>query len=275
MYTGRRIYNLNSKENMRNLSSGLNELYFRDGQLFYLYISEKALENIENAEILASIHGYSGRKNDPSGKNRVKLTALLWAKLADQNGWVVLSPHFDEKRFSNNYQRLNLHGKNRSDQRLHELVNEIERFLPGIKTEKLLLFGFSGGGQFVHRYALFQPERVKRAVAGGAGWYVFPDDKLPYPIGISPQSLPKSVQPKLNDLLNTKLLILVGENDGNEGAFKKTYVNNFRTYNLLALQGDGRRERAENWVASLQKVSGDKKINIRLKIVPLKGRHNG
>jgi dienelactone hydrolase len=258
-------------EHLRPVASGLNKLYFQDGQLFYLYVPEIALQYPADAKILVSVHEYSGRKDDPKGRKRVEEAAYLWADVADEQRWVVLAPQFDEQRFDNDYQRLNLYGKKRADVRLHELIEEVTRLLPGIKTEKILLFGFSGGGQFVHRYALFHPGRIARAVASSAGWYTFPDEQLPYPVGISPESLPADMEPKIHDLLRVNLLILVGGKDTHEGDFVKLFSKGSERYDLMTIQGEGRRERAENWVTSLKHKADDDRFQIRFKMIPNAG----
>lgn len=50
---------------------------------------------------------------------------------------------------------------------------------------KIFLFGYSGGGQFAHRYLFRHPDAVERAVIGAAGWYSFPDETLAYPLGLA------------------------------------------------------------------------------------------
>jgi len=166
-------------ESALSLEAGINELYYDDGQRYFLYVPASVLQNPAGAHILAAIHGYSGRKNNSEGIETVKKNALRWSSLADEHGWVVLSPHFDEFRFNDDYQRLNfsLVGV-RADLRLNELIKETARRIPGVNSDKIYLFGFSGGGQFVHRYAAFYPERILRAVAGAAGWYLWPDKDL-------------------------------------------------------------------------------------------------
>lgn len=55
----------------------------------------------------------------------------------------------------------------------------------GMDAPKIFLFGYSGGGQFAHRYLFRRPDAVERAVIGAAGWYSFPDDTLAYPLGLA------------------------------------------------------------------------------------------
>ncbi len=236
--------------NAGDLREGFNKLIFGDGQLFYLYVPRKVKDIPRGARLLVSIHGSGGKKTDARGEAKVKRDAKVLTDLADEKGWVVLAPQFDEDRFNNDYQRLNFFGR-RADVNLNQLLEEIGRLLPEILTNKIFLFGFSGGGQFVHRYAAFNPERIDRAVAGGAGWYMWPDESLPYPIGINPKSLPRGVRPRLRKLCDLNLRIVVGEDDSTQGSFRRHY----KGYDLLVLQGEGRRERAQNWVAALREFA--------------------
>jgi poly(3-hydroxybutyrate) depolymerase len=248
------------------LNLGLNECVFDDGQIYYVYVPKKSMESAKDSQILVVIHGYSGRLDTDEGRSTVKRTAERWKDLAEIQGWIVLAPHFDEKRFRNDYQRLNLFGL-RADLRLLDLVDSVRTELSEISLDSaILLFGFSGGGQFVHRFCAFHADRVARAVAGSAGWYMWPDPKLPYPIGVRSASLPKGVEPKLQALCGTDLLIIVGENDTNQSDFRETY----RQYNLLKLQGSGRRERAQNWYNAVQEmaIKNNWNCNVRFQVVP-------
>lgn len=244
------------------LKAGLNTCRHADGQLYYVHVPEQTLSAPKGARVLISIHGYSGREDNEKGRASVRRAATRWASLSKRTGWVVLAPQFDEKRFSGNYQRLNLAGKTPADARLDALLEKLAARLPGLRTDKLYLFGFSGGGQFVHRYAAFHPRRVERAVAGGAGWYMFPDPKLPYPIGTG--SVPGKRRPDIRGLRGVRLLVIVGAEDTDGGAFRKRYEQ----YDLLTLQGPGRLQRARNWVDAVRRQSGRGPFRIRLALTP-------
>jgi pimeloyl-ACP methyl ester carboxylesterase len=251
-----------------NLKAGLNELTFKDGQFYCLYVPPKVLKMPEGAKILVSVHGYGGQEINEKGRRSVRRAAERWSKQAQKEGWVVLAPHFDETRFSRRYQTLNTRGL-RADIRLHQLVKETENMLPGVQTDKLLLFGFSGGGQFVHRYAAFHPERVDRAVAGAPGWYTWPDPSRSYPVGIKSKYLPKGLEPKICELCGLNLMVIVGDKDINASAFREKYGD----HNLLELQGEGRVHRARNWVDAMRDYAAehDCPFNIKLEIVPFTG----
>ena len=247
-----------------SLSAGINELYYYDGQRYFLYVPASVLANPEDAHILASIHGFSGRKDDSEGIEIVRKSATRWSELADENNWVVLSPHFDEVRFNDDYQRLNfsLIGF-RADLRLNELIGEVARQIPGINSQKIYLFGFSGGGQFVHRYAIFYPERVLRAVAGGAGWYVWPDEQLIYPIGLYVLEFVYWITPDLNRFLSSDVLVLVGAEDTTKEDVREEYL----TYNLTDLQGENRKIRAKNWVQELEQIATKEGVDFDVKLM--------
>ena len=254
-------------ESALSLEAGINELYYDDGQRYFLYVPASVLQNPEGAHILAAIHGYSGRKNDSEGIEIVKNNALRWSSLADEHGWVVLSPQFDEFRFNDDYQRLNfsLVGV-RADLRLNELIKKTAKQIPGVNSDKIYLFGFSGGGQFVHRYAAFYPDRILRAVAAAAGWYLWPDKDLLYPVGLYVSELLYGISPDIDGLLSMDLLVLVGENDTGKDDVREDYF----IYDLNKIQGENRKARAENWVKELEKISVKEGIdfNIELKFAP-------
>jgi poly(3-hydroxybutyrate) depolymerase len=235
----------------QRIQAGLNEFALQDGQVFYLYVPKRMITQGEPARILVSVHGYNGRKADEKGRKHVKRSAERWSSLAEKRGWVILAPQFNEKRFQNDYQRLNLSGL-RADERLIEILSMLHKSVAGLKTDKVLLFGFSGGGQFVHRFAAFHPKRVDRAVAAAAGWYLWPDETLPYPLGTNAGSLPRDLRPQLRELCRMSLLVMTGQNDYQQGAFRKY----FKDYDLQMLQGNGRKERAQRWITAMQELAG-------------------
>ena len=232
------------------IEEGINRILYGKGQVFFLYVPGSVIAGKEDAKVMVSVHGYGARKTDRKSLDRVKEFAEVWSKLAEERGWVVLAPHFNYRLFDDNYQRLNLFGR-RADMYLHDLLDKTCELIPGIGSERIRLFGFSGGGQFVHRYVAFHPERVLCAVAGAPGWYLWPDPNLPYPLGTASDSLPKEVNIHLRRFFRSKLRIVVGERDMEQGAFRKSYGD----YDLEKIQGIGRRNRAKNWVESIRGVA--------------------
>ena len=126
------------------LRPGRHTFTFEDGQLFYVYVSPDASRQPAAARILASIHSVSGVTDDAAGREVVQFYLTLWEDMANQHGWVVVAPQFDQVRFNSFYQRLNPLGP-RADIRLNDICDRLGALLPGLPTEKILLFGFSGG----------------------------------------------------------------------------------------------------------------------------------
>ena len=106
-----------------------------------------------------------------------------FAYFAERYGVILVAPLFPKDRFCD-YQRLGREGRGeRADHALNRILAEV-RLLTGTDINRLYMFGYSGGGQFVHRYALAYPERMARIVIAAAGWYTFPDQNVNYPRGI-------------------------------------------------------------------------------------------
>ena len=116
-----------------------------------------------------------------------------WKAQADQYGFILLTPHFTDEDFPEiAYQQGNVQDAdgnfNPKESMTYPIISEIFHFFKdhsASQAKKFSIYGHSAGGQFVHRYLLFNdtPE-VERAVAANAGWYTFPTDTLGYPYGI-------------------------------------------------------------------------------------------
>ncbi|KFY76158.1 hypothetical protein V499_04088 [Pseudogymnoascus sp. VKM F-103] len=72
----------------------------------------------------------------------------------------------------------------RSDLALLHILDEVAAKWPGIATNKFYMMGFSGGGQFVHRFAYLHPERLHAISVGAPGRATFLDPNLRWPDGI-------------------------------------------------------------------------------------------
>jgi len=134
-------------------------------QDYYLYVPR---HGGQGAPLFVTVHGVSRDAQEQS---------TLFAPYAERYGAVMLAPCYSSERYPD-YQRLSRIGRGpRSDEALDRMVAEVAQ-LTGARTDKLYLFGYSGGAQFVHHYTLAHPERVARVVIGAAGWYTLPDLEL-------------------------------------------------------------------------------------------------
>jgi pimeloyl-ACP methyl ester carboxylesterase len=248
------------------LKAGANDLYTQDGQYVCVHLPGNSDGNQNEKRLYVVVHGYGARKDTLRGRQNVRRLATAWGERVDPYPWVVIAPHFDERRFNKDYQRLNRSGL-RADARLNHLTDAITQILAFEKQkERILLLGFSGGGQFVHRYLAFHGHRVVRAVVGAPGWFMWPNPCLPYPLGFVKPNEKRIFHERLRILCQQKMLLLVGEKDTRQGAFRRRY----KDIDLCALQGENRRERAINWFESLKTASINENIEFNGKIQILK-----
>lgn len=206
--------------------------------------------------VLVSVHGIS---------RNARAHATKLAPLAERYGAMVVAPLFDANRFPD-YQRIGRRGA-RADHALLRVLDDVSLHT-GANVERVLLFGYSGGAQFAHRFAMLHPERVRALGLGAAGWYTFPDPKLRFPLGM--RRAPGISEPRiaLARFLSLKIRVLVGDQD----CERDDDLN--RSARVDRQQGATRMERAASWTGSLRRaalalgVSSD----IQLQVLP-EGRH--
>ena len=191
------------------------------------------------APMLVSVHGIS--------RNAREHLSML-APLADSHGVVMLAPRYGRDRFPN-YQRLLPDATGvRPDALLRAAARELSE-LTGADDSRLYLFGYSGGAQFVHRFAMHWPEQVARYALGAAGWYTFPDARERYPYGLRPSRRHDLGGIDLDAFLGLPGLVLVGERD----VHRDSALRDSRR--LDRQQGRSRMERAGNWVSAVNSAA--------------------
>ena len=208
----------------------------RGGAPYYLH---RPPGNIEGAPVLVSVHGISRN----AGQH-----ARAFGSQAARLGFVTVAPRFAHPDFPG-YQRLGhcRDGRQSSPEAaLEEILDEVKT-ATGADTSRVFLFGFSGGAQFAHRFALCRPHRVRALVLGSAGWYTFPDTGQPFPRGLGPAPLSSGLD--LLHFLRIPVLVTVGDRDTRrDGAF-----NASRKLDLQ--QGRNRVERGQHWVAAMREAA--------------------
>ncbi len=205
----------------------------RQGLLdYYLYLPKHVNES---TRVLVSVHGIS---------RNARIHALRFASLAEQYGVIVVAPYFSEHRFPD-YQRLGRSGRGqRADKALNNMLSDVAR-LTGVTTDKVYMFGYSGGAQFVHRYMMAYPERVASAVLGAAGWYTFPDDSIQFPYGLKSNKRLPDLRFEQKLFLQVPVSVLVGDADTERDAALR------KSERLDSMQGTTRLERARRWVMAM------------------------
>jgi poly(3-hydroxybutyrate) depolymerase len=176
--------------------------------------------------------------------------AQVFAPLARARGWALLLPVFDEEVHGSYQQLVHPRRGTRSDLALLALVERLAR-RHGLQAGGFGLFGYSGGAQFAHRFAMLHADRLGALALGAAGWYTWPDRQRPYPLGWQ-DAEQRLGAPDLECFLRLPMRLWVGERDDEPD-------RHFRDEpELSAWQGDGRRVRAERWAEAVQAAASQR-----------------
>lgn len=144
----------------------------------------------------------------------VEYTRDRFADLSEERGMAVLAPLFpagiDDPDDVHNYKSLLYRGI-RFDEILLAMINEAaERW--SVETERFSLSGFSGGGQFAHRFLYLHPERLRAVSIGAPGRVTLPDDE-PWPLGLGGARDLFGIAPDLSTVAAIPLQVIVGGAD--------------------------------------------------------------
>ncbi|GAA1579206.1 hypothetical protein GCM10009789_36130 [Kribbella sancticallisti] len=107
-----------------------------------------------------------------------------FAGFAEENDCMILAPLFPADVPDPDGYKYLCRGQIRYDEILLGMVDEVAgRY--DIATERFLLFGFSGGGHFTHRFLYLHPDRLLAASIGAPGAVTLLDGARPWPAGIA------------------------------------------------------------------------------------------
>lgn len=180
--------------------------------------------------VLVAVHGIS--------RNAAEIAARFAAHPAFAQT-TIIAPLFDKPGFGQ-YQQLATRkaGQARADAALIALLDALAAS-DGLTAGRIRLFGFSGGAQMAHRFAMLHPERVERLCIVSAGWYAMPDPALAWPYGIGDGAGAALVGPGFFDIPTT---VIVGNRDTRVDASVR------QDPEILAHQGRNRLRRARCFV---------------------------
>jgi len=120
-------------------------------------------------QVLLLVPGYNG-----SGP---KMFTPQWKFFAGKCHLMLLAPTFTTSLEELKNRQGYYYPDQWSGAATEEALDELSR-RENISTDKILIFGFSAGAHFAHRFALWKPDRVKAFVAYSAAWWDDPTDKL-------------------------------------------------------------------------------------------------
>lgn len=138
-------------------------------------------------EIVILVHG-----TPDEGKSAFDMAEIYieqWTDFAEETGIIVLSVAFDQHRYGSKeggelggYRSLM--GRTIGADAFVEEIVDYYRDAFRIADERFYLYGHSAGGQFVARYSVTHPQRVKGAVISAAGRYPYPTQSVAWPFGM-------------------------------------------------------------------------------------------
>ena len=209
----------------------------------------RPLDMSPGAPPLVAVHGISRGARDQAERFAPRAAAL---------GRPVIAPLFDERRWPI-YQQVVRRG--RADLALLALMTELR--LQGIwQTAAFDLVGYSGGAQFVHRFAMLYPDLVGRLTVTSAGWYTFPDDTaFPYGLAARPgrrDDWGPRFAAGLDRFLRLSTQVCVGARDSVPDLATRSRPN------VNIQQGEDRMTRAKRWVSALREAAAARGITPRL-----------
>jgi pimeloyl-ACP methyl ester carboxylesterase len=205
--------------------------------------------------LLVLVHGVS---TEPAA-----LISMV-AAAASERDVPLMAPDFHAKGFDD-YQRLGTASEPLvAGRALADALAEAQRRF-GMPPGQVDLMGFSGGGQFVHRFALFFPQLVRRAVIAAPGWFTYLDESRPYPYGIGPSPAVHAMSPRVTEFLRLPKLVAVGALD--------TVRDRQLRRGEADRQGPNRLERARRWVDHVNAEAAARGLgpSAKLEILPHTG----
>ncbi|TGN40405.1 alpha/beta fold hydrolase [Marinobacter confluentis] len=205
---------------------------------------------------MVAIHGIS--------RNADELVEHFQSEAAARSR-VIIVPEFDKNNWPV-FQRIT--GKHRPDLALLALLNTL-RQNGTIDDQPVDLFGFSGGAQLAHRFAMLFPELVNQIHLGAAGWYTLPVPTLPYPLGMGAGSSRGNwhllMESSLPQFLKRPIHVYVGDEDTAQDRSLR------REPLLNQVQGDTRVERAERYVSLISHCQAELGLPVTARLTLLEG----
>lgn len=216
-----------------------------EGLRFGLYVPSRGTLG---RPVFVSVHGISRNAEEH---------LAMFAPFAEAAGVVMVVPVFDRRRFPA-YQRLAPNDRGERPLQVFErmIAEAVQR--TGADGRRLHLFGYSGGGQFVHRYAMARPGRVAGYVVGAAGWYTHPDPQRRFPYGLRWNPALDLGSFDLEAFLRVPGWVLVGERDTRADAALRS------SERVLRVQGDSRLERGRRWVEAMNAMAQSLRLQGRI-----------
>ena len=171
------------------------------------YTKVSVEESGNQLPLLVYVHG--------TGRNLSPLRDEL-SRFADSVPCAVVAPLFpaglEHPNDLDSYKHLRSPSV-RFDEALLEILEEVGYRWPGICTDKIFLMGFSGGGQFAHRFLYLYPERLRAVSIGAPGSVTHLDRANSWPEGVSDVEAVFSRSIRKDVIRQIDIQLIIGGND--------------------------------------------------------------
>lgn len=188
---------------------------------------------------------------------------------ANAAGRIVIAPEFTKEAWRV-FQRIT--AKTRPDIALLELLTFL-RASGVIDSTPVEVFGFSGGAQLAHRFAMLYPHMISSLHISSAGWYTLPRSDIPYPYGLSTEGAEakdliwqRRMMQGLDAFLRLPISISVGslDNQWEDPTLRRNEA-------LDASQGSDRLTRAKSYQDALETAAKERGIIASVRFNELPG----
>ena len=173
---------------------------------YALYVPPSYSTGDRTQQLLVTIHGT---------RRRAEATLELFTELADASGCALLAPLFPagigDPNDLDTYKVIEQGGV-RYDEVLLGMVTEVQHRWK-IDVERFHLYGFSGGGQFAHRFLYLHPQRLASVSIGSPGRATLLDSSLNWPDGTADLAARFGVEANLEALRLVPVQVFVGGDD--------------------------------------------------------------
>lgn len=196
---------------------------------------------------------------------------------AKKHGVLLVVPEFDAVQYSSReYHQGGVLDKQGNLRKVEDWTFSIiepifDHFkkISGNTSAGYILYGFSAGSQFVHRFMMFNPDnRVIRGISGSAGTYTMPDYNISYSYGLKNMGV---TQKSLNKFYAKNFMVIVGDADtvlSRPDLTKTPAANN---------QGRDRVERGQNFFKNSKAIAEQQNVpfNWKFQLIPGAGHSQG
>ena len=178
-----------------------------------------------------------------------------WVPLADHYNFLVVAPEFSERNWPK-AAGYNLGDAAETKDREKWAFAAIEHLFDEMRDGQAsyVLFGHGAGAQFAQRFVILRPDnRASTIVAANPAWYTMPEWRKEKSIAPFPYSLVNAPagEAELRQALAHRFVLMVGERDDDPEDAGQEKAE------AVTKQGDGRVDRAENFIKAATAAAAD------------------